>query len=293
MTYNLFALTESPSSRIVRFSLSAEVQAELTNYFVLQERGFINSIEEEIIFDGKYKPDMNEVLVISDYDDIDMLESAIRSPLSVPEIVPSPSEFDGIRALFTGYISNQDEVTVLIQYFDKRKIISTNGLSIFHSENVYRKIEGIGVTIDSKLSAILKSGSLKFFSFHLLRQIFDLSGYYKEATDADINDFSALPIIKVEDLQQFIKVADSWVRRKLSLIQQSQILDTVPINDIKAVALDFNIPLQTLHEGGVELIKLPIHNKAELKTILRFLDEDYYKSPLSKTQFLSNSKRMA
>lgn len=292
MSYSLFALTELPSSRILRFALSADVQAELTAYFASQEQSFINSAEEEIAFDGKYKPDLNEVLVISDYDDIDGLDAAIRSPLSVAEIEPSANCFAEIRALFTGYIV-ENEVTVLIQYFDKRKIISTNGLSIFHSENVYKKIEGIGVTIDSRLSAILKGGNLKFFSFHLLRQVFDLSGYYKEATDSDINEFAALPTLKVENLEELIEISDSWVRRKLSLIQQSQILDNVPINDIKAVAVDFNIPLKTVIENGIELIKIPTDNKAELKTILRFLDEDYYKSPLSKTQYLTNSKRMA
>ena len=292
MSYSLFALTEMPSSRILRFALSADVQAELTSYLDSQEETFNDYAGEEIPFDGKYKPDPNEVLVISDYDDIDGLDAAIRSPLSVMEIEPSEAIFSEIRALFTGYVVD-NEVTVLIQYFDKRKIISTNGLSIFHSANVYKKIEGIGVTIDSRLSAVLKGRSLKFFSFHLLRQIFDLSGYYKEATDSDISEFASLPALRVENLQELIEISDSWVRRKLSLIQQSQILDNVPINEIKAAAVDFNIPLRTLVENGLELIKIPTDNKAELKTILRFLDEDYYKSPLSKTQYLTNSKRMA
>jgi len=128
-------------------------------------------------------------------------------------------------------------------------------------------------------------------ALYMLRQIFDLSDYYREATDTDINDFAALPVIKVENINELIGISDSWIRRKFSLIQQSQILETVPMNDIKAVAIEFNIPLQIVIENGVELIVLP-SNKSDLKTILRFLDEDYYKSPLSKTQYTTNSKRM-
>ncbi|SET67629.1 protein of unknown function [Nitrosospira multiformis] len=180
---------------------------------------------------------------------------------------------------------------MLIQYFDKRKIISTNGFSLFHSSTTYKRVEGIGLTIDNKISATLKGKSLRFLSFHVLRQIFDLSGYYREATDSDISDFASLAAIKVDDLAQLISISDNWIRRKFSLIQQSQILETVPINEIKAVATEFNIALNTIVEDGVELISLPT-NKAELKNILRFLDEDYYKSPLSKTYYMTNSKRV-
>ncbi|WP_026600277.1 Kiwa anti-phage protein KwaB-like domain-containing protein [Methylomonas sp. 11b] len=289
---NLFALTDDPASRVVRFSLSQEVQSELTPFLQNQEMQFTNSIDQEIAFDGKYKPDSGQALVIANFDDIDGLSIVIRNPLSVAEVVASPEVFQIIKALFTGYIDQSGGVTILIQHFDKRKIISTNGLSIFHSANVYKKIEGIGLTIDSKLTAILKDGSLKFFSFHLLRQIFDMSEYYKEATDSDIDDFASLQLITADSLPNLISISDTWVRRKFSLIQQSQILENVPLNDIKAVAAEFNIPLATTTADGIEKIVLP-GNKADLKTLLRFLDEDYYKSPLSKTQYITNSKRVA
>lgn len=291
MLFSLFALTSNPGTRIVRFKLTEEIQAELTDYFKAQENEFDNSIQEEIEFDGKYKPDSGEALFISNYDDIDNLESSIRNPLGINEVEPANEMFSKIKALFTGYETQDGEIKVLLQHFDRRKIISTNGLSIFHSADVYKKIEGIGISIDNKISATLMSNNLKFFSFHLLRQVFDLSEYYKEATNEDITDFSLLPNIKVEDTNELVDISDSWIRRKIALIQQSEILSTVPMNEIKAVALEFNIPLEIVVEDGLELIKLPT-NKANLKTLLRFLDEDYYRSPLSNTNFVTNSKRV-
>jgi hypothetical protein len=154
-----------------------------------------------------------------------------------------------------------------------------------------KRIEGIGLTIDSKISATLKGTSLRFSSFHLIRQIFDLSEYYREATDSDITDFVSLPAVKVNNIEQLIALSDNWIRRKFALIQQSEILENVPIHEIKAVAIDFNISLTTVTEDGVEKICLPIV-KADLKTLLRFLDEDYYKSPLSQTYYMTNSKRI-
>lgn len=60
---------------------------------------------------------------------------------------------------------------------------------------------------------------------------------------------------------------------------------------MKPAAQEFNVPFNTITAaGGVEQLILPLQ-KAELKKVLRFLDEDYYKSPLSSTNFVTNSKR--
>ncbi|UXD88370.1 DUF4868 domain-containing protein [Thalassolituus hydrocarboniclasticus] len=289
MSLNLFALTSNPSKRIVKFELSSEVQTELTTYLTSQETTF-DQAEEEIEFDGKYKPDNGEILFINDYDDIDNLSSAVENPLSAEVVDPTEEFFTEIKALFTGYTTDTGNVKILLQNFDRRRIISTNGLSIFHSSNVYKKIEGIGLTIDHKLTATLENGKLRFFNFHNTRQMFDLSEYYKVATDDDVIEFSNLDIIKSENTEKLIEMSDSWVRRKISLIHQSGILQNVPINEMKAVATEFNIPFLTEMDGSDEVIKLP-NNKSDLKKLLRFLDEDYYKSPLSNTAFVTNSKR--
>ncbi len=288
--FNLFALTDDPATRRLRFLLSKEVQADLTLLLQQQELSFKSNGQDEIPFDGKYKPDLGEVLVISEFDDIDGLADAVVNPLSVPEVAPTAQVFDTIKALFSGYIGNDGIPVVLLQYFDKRRIISTNGLSIFHSSNVYKKIEGIGLTIDSKLTAIIRDGSLDFHSFHLLRQIFDLSAYYKEATDGDIQQFSNCACVLVKNTADLVAISDTWVRRKLWLISQSEILQKVPVCDIKAVAAEFSILLETVMDNGVEKIIIP-EDKKYLKTILRFLDEDYYKSPLLQNRYLTNSKR--
>jgi hypothetical protein len=290
MKFSLFALTNDPSKRIVKFDLSSYVQNDLTTYIKAQEASF-DQHQEEIVFDGKYKPDEGEVLYIESYDDLDGLESTIKNPTSLDLVDPTEDFFHEIKALFTGYTLSDGSVKILLQNFDRRRIISTNGLSIFHSANVYKKIEGIGLTIDYKLTATLEGGKLKFFSFHNARQIFDLSEYYKEATDDDVIEFSDLEMIKVESKDQLIEMSDSWVRRKISLIQQSGILQNVPINEMKAVAIEFSIPFNTVAEDSGELITIP-DNKSDLKKLLRFLDEDYYKSPLSKTKFITNSKRV-
>ena len=106
----------------------------------------------------------------------------------------------------------------------------------------------------------------------------------------NIREFAKLEQVTVLNLDGLIAASDSWVRRKLWLIRESRILERVPPNDIKAIAAEFNIPVVYEHVDGEEKLKMPEEKKA-LKSLLRFLDEDYYKSPLSKTNFVTNSKR--
>jgi len=92
MPLSLFALTNDPARRIVKFELSHPVQIELTDYIKSQEETF-DEVVDEFEFDGKYKPDVGEILYINNYDDIDGLAQAIETPLGVEPVDPSEDFF--------------------------------------------------------------------------------------------------------------------------------------------------------------------------------------------------------
>ena len=287
----LFGFTRDPARRMVRFSLDQLIQPEIEEYLNEQVAEFRLRCEDEIPFDGKYKPDDGEVLVIEPFESVDNFAAVILDPLSTPVADPATLDFNDIKALFWGEQDAAGAICVCLQHFDKRRLISTKGLSIFHANNVYKKVEGVGLTLDTKVSAILCGTKLSFCNFFLVRQMLELAEYYKDATNADIEVFAGLPQLKVEDVELLTDMSDSWVRRKIWLVQRSQILETVPINEIAAVAVEFNVPFETeLDDAGVMRLKLP-DNKADFKKLLRLLDEDYYKSPLSQNRFISNSRR--
>ncbi len=288
MPLNLFGLTSDPANRICRLALSAAVQDEVTNLFQEQEAAFARAVNP-IAFDGKYKPDDDEVLVIENYDDIDGLHEAIANPLTKPELNPTAESLTSLKALFTGYQRDGASVA-LIQLFDRRRILSNRGLSLFHSENVFRKVDGAGLTLDGKLSAVLENGQLRFQSFHAVRQILDLSQYYIEATDNDIRTFARLPCLQVQDLEQLIASSDTWVRRKVTLIQQSGTLQNVAVADLLQIAIQFGIQLDIAQNNGIEVIALPT-DRPGLKKLLRFLDEDYYMSSILRVPHITNSRR--
>lgn len=288
---NLFVLTSLPGMRVARMPLSQDLQIEISALFRTQEQEFLLGIEEVIKFDGKYRPDDREILFIEDFDDMDILKNAVHNPLGCQEFVLQDGTFESIKAIFSGY-ENNGLIRVLIQGFDRRRIISTKGFSIFHSANTFTKFDGSGLTLDNKLTAIMEGDNMKFASFHFLRQIFDMSAYYKEATDQDLTAFAEHKALQIANPKAFMEISDTWIRRKIGLIQQSGILDKYSPNQIASAAKHFDIPLALTGQSGEEKLVIPT-DRREVKRILRFLDEDYYQAPLTTTKYLSNSKRVA
>lgn len=287
---NLFALTQGPARRVLRIPLSRTIQNEVGTLFRQQEADFIASTEEEHAFNGSYTPSSGECLVIGDYADVNNLHEAIDHPLGVPEIPPDPAAFDTVKALFVGYRSDAGERVALIQAFNRRRIISPTGFTLLHTADTYRKVDGVGLTLDDRLAAMLVGASLKFVSFHAMRQILDLSAYFAEATLPELHAFARTEGIHVEDEEAFVAMADSWVRKKVTLIARNGILQAVGSAAIRTAALEFGIEIQVTQVNGREAISLP-GVKADLKTLLKFLDEDYYRSPLQGRNYVTNSKR--
>jgi hypothetical protein len=289
-TLNLFALTSIPGMRVLRMPLTADVQASVTELFRSQEHEFLQGIEEEVRFDGMYRPEESELLYINNFDDVDGIKTAILRPQTCQEFVLKSGSLESIKAVFSGYIKN-GTIRVLIQGFDRRRIINTSGFTLIHTDNAFSRFDGGGLTLDNKLTAIIEDDSLKFASYHYLRQIFDMSAYCKDANDQDLKVFVQNPALQFADAQVFMDGADAWVRRKVILIQQSGILDYCPASKIAATAKFCDLNLQLAGSPGQERLVIPA-DRQEVKQILRFLDEDYFQSPQSTMKYMSKARRV-
>ena len=285
---NLFALTSVPGARIVRFPLTADLQVEVETVFADQLQAFEADIAETIPFDGRYIPDQGELLVIEDFVDVDGLQDAVINPLNYEPFDPGLHTFDAVKALFTGVAANGTN-RVLVQCFERRRLIANRGLAMFFSGDTFRKMSDAGLTLDTRLLAVLDGTALKFQSFHFLRRVFDVSEHYKEATNEEVSAFATHAKLSVENVATFADSAGQLVRKKIGLILQSGVLDNFTTEQIVASAQSFNVAIATGADGR---IVLPT-NKTELRRLLRFLDEDYYESALSQTRYVSNSKRIA
>ncbi len=284
----LFALTSVPGARVIRFPMTAELNAEVDAAFAEQLRAFEAGIVDVIPFDGRYVPDQGELLVIEEFEDVDGLQEAVSNPLNVDAYDPARHSLDSVKALFTS-VARDGADRILIQCFERRRLIAAKGLAMYFMGDAFRKMTDSGLTLDTRLVAVLDGSSLKFQSFHFVRRVFDLSEHFKEATNEEVTTFATHAKMAITDLPGFLSSASPLVRKKIALIRQSGVLENYTTEQIVASAQAFNVVVATTDDNRIVIPS----NKTELRRLLRFLDEDYYESALSQTRYVSNSKRVA
>ncbi|RON44292.1 hypothetical protein BK666_18240 [Pseudomonas frederiksbergensis] len=285
---NLFALTDVAGSRIIRFPLSADLQDEITTIFENQGDAFFEGVDTIVPFDGRYVPEAGELLSISDFADMDGLANAVANPLAIDQYDPALHSLDSVKALFMGRVF-ENNTQILVQLFERRRLIARSGLAMFFAGNQFQKMTDSGLSLDTKLLAVIEGDTLKFQSFHFARRVFELSEYFKEATNEEVSTFAEHEKLAVEDVANFLESAGPQIRKKISLISQSAVLENFTVQEIVAVATMFQFSINLSEDGRIQVPT----NRTELRRLLRFLDEDYYESPLSRTHFISNSKRIA
>ena len=288
MADNFFALTRDLHNPVRRIKLSRDVQDSLTEAFSLAAARLVNPAVDQIPFDGSYKPDDDEVSFNEPFVMPEVILSAIREPATVEDLRLGLDAPD-IRAIFSGN-SDDAQSQVLFQQFQRTQFLTPKGISIILSGDTFKRLTDPGLNIGDEVHLIFRNKRLLFRSFFFARRILTLSDYYREATDKDLESFLAIPSIVFDDPASLQRNADTWVRRRVALIQDSGILRDHAPSAIRAAASAYNVWFETRNEGGQEVLVLPSDKKA-LKDALRFLDENYYQGPLSGKRYVTNSRR--
>jgi uncharacterized Fe-S cluster-containing radical SAM superfamily enzyme len=81
-------------------------------------------------------------------------------------------------------------------------------------------------------------------------------------------------------------MANTVIRRKIAMINDSQVLDQYSASEIKKKARAIGVDVEIKDKKVV----IP-NDKEKIKVILGFLDEEAYKGPFSQNTYLANSKR--
>lgn len=290
MPQNLFALVRvDGAAEVRRVRLHAKVQHKVTALLEEQEKAFFEGVDTEIVFNGDWKPDDNEVLVLDGLDEIGLMTTAITSnATSYQELDLAKFEEQPVKALFSGYM-NGGSVTVQIQRFILSQLLVRNQIPVLglQTGNTFTEMTEPMFTFGRKLVAVIQGGQLKFKSFASLRAVCDLSEAYREATDADLEDFVGHDLLSCDDVDAFMANADSTVRKMVHTITQKDVLDQHGVEKITTVAQDFPHVNISVSGGRVQLPS----DKQELKTLLHFLLDNIFEAPLSGEQYQTNSKR--
>lgn len=272
---NFFAVLKDDSVR--KINLLQSITANIRNVFISNANSIMNSETEEILFDGNFKIDGDEVLYVEMSLSANLIEANSNAiGLEVLDITE-----DDIKTLF--WI--EDDV-YYFQNFDKRKLLQNKNV-IFYSGTTYHKLNEDALIVENMVNAIYKDGKFYFKSYANANKIISLSDFFEEASNETIEEFATNPIFDL-DLDWLKMNSDTMIRKQITLIQKSQILESASPRKIKLSARKFNLEIEV--EDGK--LKLP-NDKKICKNILNFLNEQYYLGLISGKKFLTNSKRDA
>ncbi|HHN8303694.1 Kiwa anti-phage protein KwaB-like domain-containing protein [Morganella morganii] len=286
----LFALmNKDVAIPIVRIETDKNTDKEVSELFQKQYNLFESHHDQSIEFYAGYSPRYNECFFLHDFQESLPLIDAINRNTAIPVLDYKKIPMSEIKCLFVGVEFPNNPNKIAIQTFNKSQILDVSR-SLWASKNMFSMTEGAGFNLGEKLVAVIDGTTIKFKSFQLLRSIFDMEKYFSEATDNDVSSFCQHSKFKTEDGFDLLSVADTVVRTKITLINNSGVLD-IDIKKLKTAAKKVKFDLKiTTDSSGHEVILVPT-TKKEIKNLLTFLDEDYFTSEISNTIYKSNSKR--
>lgn len=285
---NPFLLIDSETSPILRLDLTHSVSQAARELFLNAAEDFERGIEELIVFDPGYQLQDGECFVIKNFDIGEELNSVCKQPISADRLNKDKLADLPIKSI-VGYDFSGSSKRIFFQNFDSRRVlIPGRAFAVFAAadSSTFRQLEEPVVLLNAQLAAIWENGNLKFKNFNNTKKIFDLTGYFAEATDEQINDFVVHKLISCDDKNVLIKNCTSWSRKKIALILHGGRLDSMTAKSVKKAAqlVDYEVPMSG------DKIRLPT-DKKELKALLQFLDEDLYLGPISHRRLLSSGKR--
>lgn len=274
----LFFILEDGS--IKRINVAPDTLQAVVNLFIAHLPMFISDDVTPILFDGQFKPSDDEVL----YAEIILPENFSKIPDNTIEYDEVQLPEDKVKTLALYH-----DGKYYFQCFSKHFVLKQKNIVFVWKGNNYEQfVDKSAFNIEDKVHGIYSDGNFYFLSYSQGKQIFDLSPFYKAATNSDIEETFEHDIFLGSDVEWLKEHSDSVMRKQITLLKKSGLLDSINVSSkqFKSWAKKADINKDIFSSGHIVLPK----DKKQSKTILAFLNEDIFEGMFSKKIFVSNSK---
>jgi len=194
-------------------------------------------------------------------------------------IVPIDITQDQIKALFW-----YEDDTWYFQNFDARRLLRRKRILV-HSKNTFDELKADAFVVEDMVNAVYKDEKFLFPSYTNANKIFSLSGFYHEATKPELVSFAANDKVTIDE-SWIVSKANSVIKRHISLLLDSKVLDTADTAVVKAEALDYDVDIPLDADGRIVFPK----DLKKCKDILTYLNEQFYEGPITRKRYRTNNK---
>ncbi|MCX4384214.1 MAG: hypothetical protein OSJ39_00270 [Clostridia bacterium] len=221
------------------------------------------------------------------------LQEAIDAPDVVENYVPIDEKGktrDGyeIRAVLIGSKDEHGYYFAGQRFTQRQVMLKPKGINILFQQDMFVvENRGFSINIGETLDCVFIGDGLIFEKYNDANGVFDLSEYYRTASQNEVDQFSNNPAFEIEDSDAFDRaVAGISMRKKIA-----KIIDLGTLNDVEKIrnnAVKVNIDIEFTDDGSK--VKIP-EDKKELKKVMAFLAEELYPGLFTNNTYLSNSTR--
>ena len=290
MPANLFAACRNREQLTARLvDLDGDIQDQVEGLFIQQMQNFYEGVDEELPFDGRWRPAANELLSIEITPEATLFrETLLGNAIAIPRLETANLATEGIKALFIGEegnVQNGDQ-RVFVQRFHGGQVLNRRFPLILRG-NAFDRIRDPAFILDTSLTFVIEGDLIKFRSFEKLRSILDVTDIYREATDGEVRNFAGHESFHVGDIEALLLAADQVSRKFIHAISVGGILDEYTPADIQQAAQQTELEMVLQNNR----IVLP-PTRRELKDLLQFLDESRFSGPLTGRPYVTNSRRL-
>lgn len=272
---NFFSILQDNSVR--RVGLVKPLIAQIQNLFLTKGKELL-APEDLVEFNGNYRVHEgdNELLFVT----MPLPEQIAEAKTNAMGIPALDITKDQIKALF--WYEND---AWYFQNFDARRLLRRKRILVL-SKGTFDELKEDAFVIEDMVNAVYKDGKYFFPSYTNANKIFSLSNIYHEATKPELISFASNDKVSI-DQNWIVDKANSVIKRNISLLLDSKILDTADTTKVKADALAYEVDISLDQEGKIMFPK----NLKKCKDILTFLNEQFYTGPITGKQFRTNNKR--
>lgn len=284
---------------IYKLEVEREAQIAICETFASSVESMVRG-KSKHDFEVNYKPEDDEILRIENFLLPDKIKDAIRNPVGIDSYKKDPDVHDDgeddflgfpeIKAIFVGERIQDEEgehFNIGFQRYRKEQNLTALPFRFFFSNETFKQEKHFGIGITYNIDCYYTGEELQFASFYFARQVFDLREYYRSASDPEVTAFTQNQALNFENADTFSSMANTYVRRKIAMINDSQVLEKYTAKEIKSIARNSGIDIKVQDKR----IVIPSDKDGAME-VLAFLDEEAYRGPFSNDLLIANSKRV-
>lgn len=281
---HFFALLRSDNIQIRRIPLEQAVETDVKELFTSHDDEYFHDMHLEP-FEIGYTPQEDttsfvDMALAAEFNDI-------PNNTTVYNELDRNNEITEIKVIF---IYDEASHTYYFQNFDKRNLLNRKKIAVWSNNNTFTTIQESNVfIIDNAVHAIHKEGKLYFKNFVQAGKVFDLTSFFSEASEQDMDEIFGEPLFN-SDIQWLKDNSDSIMKKQITALKRSGILDKIKpeTKKFKDAAKRVGIPENVYNTGQIVLPQ----DKKQCKQVLAFLNQDFFPGLLTPKQlFRTNSKK--